>query len=178
LDSDSQPSSPENFAFPETQISLLCAHPASIEGRSANRHQTWSAGCDGREEPACNSFAQTNGALADGKIVQARRPSGRCQVSWVNNPQGDGDNKARSLRGEHEISRKPSRREGRVAPVEPVVSLLVCFHFLHARLRVRPAPGFPCALCSCEGRRLAKLGQIEPRERTVAALLHIVKPYA
>src|SRR6516162_979872 len=46
---------------------------------------------------------------------------------------------------------KPLRREGRVAPVEPVVDLLVCFFQLHARLRVRPAPGFPCALCSFEG---------------------------
>ena len=54
--------------------------------------------------------------LADGKGVQARRPSGRCQVSrdgdvgpygpdTPDNPRGDGDNKARSLRGEHEISR-------------------------------------------------------------------------
>jgi len=29
---------------------------------------------------------------------------------------------------------------------EPVVTMLVCFLFLHARLRVQRAPGFPCAL--------------------------------
>jgi len=29
---------------------------------------------------------------------------------------------------------------------EPVVTLLVCFLFLHARLRVHWAPGIPCAL--------------------------------
>jgi hypothetical protein len=29
---------------------------------------------------------------------------------------------------------------------EPVVTTLVCFLYLHARLRVREAPGIPCAL--------------------------------
>src|SRR5882724_2723239 len=32
--------------------------------------------------------------------------------------------------------------------------MLVCFFHLHARLRVRLAPGFPCALCGSEGRRI------------------------
>jgi hypothetical protein len=43
--------------------------------------------------------------------------------------------------------------------------MLVCFHHLHARLRVQWAPGVSCALCSLEGRRFPKLGQIVPRER-------------
>src|SRR5262249_40245881 len=42
---------------------------------------------------------------------------------------------------------KPLRGEGRDDPVEPVVTMLVCFHLPHARLRVQRAPGFPCALC-------------------------------
>src|SRR5579872_1878812 len=36
---------------------------------------------------------------------------------------------------------------------------------LHTRLRVRPAPGFPCALSFPEGRTAAKLGRLAPRER-------------
>jgi hypothetical protein len=44
------------------------------------------------------------GTDADGKGVPAWRPSGRCQVLWVDDPRDDGDNKARSLRGEHAIS--------------------------------------------------------------------------
>jgi hypothetical protein len=43
-------------------------------------------------------------SFTDGEGVQAWRPSGRCQVSRVDGPRGDGDNKARSLRGEHDIS--------------------------------------------------------------------------
>jgi hypothetical protein len=62
---------------------------------------------------------------ADGEGVQARRPSGRCQVSWdgdvgpyepdtPDNPRGDGDNKVRSLRGEHANKPlTPLRRECR-----------------------------------------------------------------
>src|SRR6266404_9951468 len=34
-----------------------------------------------------------------------------------------------------------------VDPSEPVVTTLVCFFNLHARLRVQLAPGIPCALC-------------------------------
>ena len=34
---------------------------------------------------------------------------------------------------------------------EPVVTLLVCFLFLHARPRVSCSPGIPCALCLQEG---------------------------
>jgi hypothetical protein len=46
-----------------------------------------------------------------------------------------------------------------------VVTMLVCFVlFLHARLRVRRAPGIPCALCFFEGIGHAQLGRIAPRE--------------
>jgi len=38
---------------------------------------------------------------------------------------------------------------------QPVVTMLVCFFVLQTRLRVRPAPGIPCALC-LEGRRSCK----------------------
>src|SRR6266581_1124415 len=45
-----------------------------------------------------------------------------------------------------------------------VVTMLVCFFTLHARLRAHWAPGIPCALC-CEGREIhAQLGRFTPRE--------------
>jgi hypothetical protein len=68
-------------------------------------------------------------------------------------------------RGERAESRKPLRREGRVVRLEPVVTMLVCFHLLHARLRVRPAPGFPCALCLRGTNHPQDSGEIAPRER-------------
>src|SRR5438046_5133443 len=48
-------------------------------------------------------------------------------------------------RGERVISRKPLRREGRNVRRTCGDYARVLF-FLHARLRVRRAPGFPCAL--------------------------------
>src|SRR5262249_9218325 len=49
------------------------------EGRSANRHQTWSAGCDGRERPACNPCTDEWCACGRrSRVVLA--PLGWCQV--------------------------------------------------------------------------------------------------
>ena len=61
-----------------------------------------------------------------------------------------GDKQAKSRRGEHEVSRNPSRRESRIAPVTPVV-LPPSFLPIARGPWVRSAPGFPCALCSREG---------------------------
>jgi hypothetical protein len=73
-------------------------------------------------------------------------PGAPMQVpSFSNLPRGDGDNKARSHRGEHGISCKPSRRECRRKRLT-CGDLLVCFFHSHTRLRVRLAPGIPCAL--------------------------------
>jgi len=42
------------------------------EGRSANRHQTWSAGCDGRELPACNPLhGRTVACVRQSRVVLA-----------------------------------------------------------------------------------------------------------
>src|SRR5439155_11746089 len=61
---------------------------------------------------------------------------------------------------------KPLRGESRVVPAEPVVSTLVCFSLSHTRLRVRQAPGFPCALSYLErDNELAKSGQFMSRQR-------------
>ena len=49
-------------------------------------------------------------------------------------------------REEHEGNRKTLARGMPDRFGLPVVTMLVCFHFSHARLWVRPAPGIPCAL--------------------------------
>jgi hypothetical protein len=40
-----------------------------------------------------------------------------------------------------------------------VVTMLVCFFHLHARLRVHWAPGIPCALYFGEAKQFAQLGR-------------------
>src|SRR4051812_18429869 len=46
-----------------------------------------------------------------------------------------------------------------------VVTMLVCFFILHARLRAHRAPGIPCALCYFRRANIAaKLGRIASRE--------------
>jgi len=50
-----------------------------------------------------------------------------------------------------EIPKETVKTIARGMPGEPgvtVVTLLVCFFILHARLRAHRAPGIPCALCS------------------------------
>jgi hypothetical protein len=71
--------------------------------------------------------------------------------------------KSPAHQGERAISRKPSRRECRIVR-RTCGDLLACFFLLHARLRVRPTPGIPCALSDFEGDAIAKLGQNLPRE--------------
>jgi hypothetical protein len=52
-----------------------------------------------------------------------------------------------------------------VPDVSALPDYLVCVSILlHTSLRVRPAPGIPCALCLFGRRFHAKLGQIMPRE--------------
>src|SRR6478672_3490376 len=68
-------------------------------------------------------------------------------------------------RGEHEVSRKTIARGMPGETGVTVVTTLVCFFHLHARLRAHRAPGIPCALCSQRGETvLANLGRIAPRD--------------
>jgi hypothetical protein len=68
-------------------------------------------------------------------------------------------------RGERGVSRKPLRREGRIASAEPVCSCAFFCACLHTRPRVQRAPGFPCALLFLSRVAIdAKLGRIAPRE--------------
>jgi hypothetical protein len=65
-------------------------------------------------------------------------------------------NKLWSRRGEHGISRKPLRREGRSVSAEPVCSCAFSLSALHMRPRVQRAPGLPCALSFFGGERICK----------------------
>jgi hypothetical protein len=60
---------------------------------------------------------------------------------------GDGDNKARSPERARSKPLKPFAQEKPDRFGVPVVTCLRAFYFLHARLRVRRASGFSCALC-------------------------------
>jgi len=56
-----------------------------------------------------------------------------------------------------------------------VVTRLVCFFILHARLRAHRAPGIPCALWSFRCANLpAQLGRIAPRDRR--GVSHVRRP--
>ena len=69
--------------------------------------------------------------------------------------------------GEHEISRKTIAQGRPDRSGEPVVDLLVCFSFLHTRLRVHQTPGFPCALHFGVADLCARLGRIVSREARI-----------
>jgi hypothetical protein len=58
-------------------------------------------------------------------------------------PWSDGGKKARSPGRARRKPLKPLRGESRLNPSEPVVTTLVCYFILHARLRVQRAPAFP-----------------------------------
>jgi hypothetical protein len=68
-------------------------------------------------------------------------------------------------RGEHEISRKPLRAGMPGVSGGPVVTTLVCFLLLHARLRVHRAPGIPHALYFRGEGLLHNSGAPAPRDR-------------
>ncbi len=70
-------------------------------------------------------------------------------------------------RGERAISRKPSRREGRLTPPVPVVDARFAQIFLRGGTGCMRPPGLPCALVVDRGRiDKAKLGRNAPRECT------------
>ena len=133
---------------------LAPSHPD--EGRIASRHERGSR-CGGRSSAGAQIARTTNGAVADGEVVWSWRPDagvklrgGIRQATVAKKP---------GHRGELEVSRNPSRREGRSVSAEPVCSCAFLCTILHTRPRVQRAPGFPCALCSQEGERNPKLGQ-------------------
>ena len=75
------------------------------------------------------------------------------------------------------ISRKTiARGKPSARLAEPVVTMLVCFFHLQTRLRVRSAPGFPCALFIGEGAT-----EMQPRAKPAAgtrACISMIFPVA
>ena len=96
---------------------------------------------------------KTSGVLADGRSRVVLTPRRWRQVSRKLFREATVA-KEPGHRGEHEVNRKPSRREGRVNPVN-LWRLCSCGFFIsHARLRVQRASGFPCALAISQGPRM------------------------
>jgi hypothetical protein len=62
-------------------------------------------------------------------------------------------------RGEHEISRSTVAQGVSDCFGEPVVTCSCAFFILHARLRVRRAPGIPCALCFSRDTLISNSGE-------------------
>ena len=115
----------------------------------------------------------TSAAEADGEVVWSRRPDagvkscGKTREAMVARKPG--------RQGEHDISCKPLRREGRIASAEPVCSCAYSFVQLHTRPRVQRASGLPCALLFLGRNEIAKLGRNVPREgEGASACLSIV----
>jgi hypothetical protein len=71
------------------------------------------------------------------------------------------------LRGEHEGNRKTIAQGMPVDFGEPVVTTLVCFFHLHARLWVRRASGIPCALFAWRARSEHQPGRGSRRGNTL-----------
>jgi len=115
-----------------------------------NRHETW------RGMRWTQMRCRTSSANADDKAVWSWSPDAGIKLAkmmderrWLQSP---------VHRGERGISRKPSRRECRIVR-RTCGDLLACFFQLHARLRVRLAPGIPCALRFPRGANDAKPGR-------------------
>jgi hypothetical protein len=105
----------------------------------------------------------TSAADADGEIVWSWRPQ-LAPSSGEATSRGRRWQKSSAHRGDHVISRKPLRREGRMLSASPVCSCAHPCAILHTRPRVQRAPGFPCALLHCGGRTSAQSSGIMPRE--------------
>ena len=139
--------------------------PAPPEGRFAIVTKRW-RGMRWTLRRQAGSLAGRN-AAAYGEVVWSWRrdrgvyPARLCGL-------GNGDNKRRSP-GRARISRKAIAR-GKPGCLGCTCLIRVrCFYFLHTVLRAQSAPGFPCALCSREGQRIAKLG----RNRAVRTRAHV-----
>ena len=93
----------------------------------------------------------TSAARADGEVVWSRHPEGWCQVRGKQNFPRATVAKVQGSPRRARISRKPSRRESRMPPLDLYARVRLLVHYLHTRPRVQRAPGFPCALLLLEG---------------------------
>ena len=132
-------------AFARAQISSL-ASPVSPDERGGSRSSRTRGGMQWTRKLAQDEREPMRTAKPCGPDAPTLASSPR-EISrgrrWQESP----------VTEEHEISRKPLRRESRIASAGPVCSCAFsCFH-LHTRPRVQRASGFPCALFLFRGRQ-------------------------
>src|SRR5438477_716800 len=127
---------------------LSRAHKRDVSRSS----RTLGAGCDGRV-----GDARRAALMRTAKLCGPDAPMLASSLR-VNNPQATVA-KEPGHRGERRISRRTVAQGRPDCFGEPVVTTLVCFFILHARLWVHRAPSFPCALLLLEGRLLHSSGK-------------------
>ena len=144
-------------AFVIEQISSL-ASPVSPDERGGSRSSRTRGGMQWTRKLAQDEREPTRTAKPCGPDAPTLASSSREYLAC------DGGKKA-GHRGEHEISRKPLRRESRIASAGPVCSCAFFCAFVHTRSRVQRASGFPCALLFFQRVATeAKLGRNPRRE--------------
>jgi hypothetical protein len=127
------------FRFRRRANHLYDFAPSRLDKRGASRwSRTLSAGCDGRGGALRRSASMRTAKPCGPDVPTLALRSRKYPRTTVARKPGH--------RGEHEVDRKPLRREGRIVRHTCGDFARVVFPS-HARLRVRRAPGFPCALC-------------------------------
>ena len=165
----------------QAQIAARGVRPIGTTGKSVKPvqplHKKFSASRETQITPITPRISSTQGALATSRTRGERRWTRRAQLTLAPDADGevvwfwrrgagvkfsrsellggDGGNKA-VHRGEHEVSRNPSRRESRDASAALYARVQFCLRKSHARPRVQRAPGFPCALGFRGGRKIRK----------------------
>jgi len=133
-----QPFGQKYFCLRKSEFMHILAL-SRLDARGVTRRHEREAGCDGRKR----ARDERRGCGRRNRVVLA--PLGWCQV-LRDDPQGDGDSEVMDTGESAKISVNTIARGRPDDPVEPVVDLLVWLFSFHARLRVRPASGLPCAL--------------------------------
>jgi hypothetical protein len=105
--------------------SIIRASRARLRGVSADRHDTWSAGCGGRFGDAHDWLVRTNGTEADAKACGPGLPTLRS--SRVVTCRAMTGAREPGPRGEHAISVKTIAQGMPDDPAEPVVTAACVF---------------------------------------------------
>ena len=118
---------------------------ASQRGVTANRHETWARDAMDAEVSSARAFCADERPSRTAKACGPGTPG--LVLSLRDVSQATVTNKVMDT-GESTYNAVNTIAQGRpgVSAI-PVVTTRVLFS-LHTRLRVQPAPGFPCALCS------------------------------
>ena len=125
----------------------ICAVPLSKKGALRDRHERRK-----RDAMDASGVARRTIVLASAKPCRSDVP--RLTSSLRSHPQTTETTKS-GLREERGISRQTIARSAGSFR-RTCGDLLVCYSSSHARLRVRRAPGIPCALSVIEGRGSCK----------------------